>query len=91
MNTIEQQCRELLYNAGINTASEIDFSINDEVQTFTYETLIGLYMQGSETSQLVFLRALEKSMETGAKGIEKFFEGMGQLLLLSHLSQKFEA
>ena len=91
MNTIEQQCRELLKNAGIDTASAIDFSVNDEVQTITYETLIGLYMQASEASQLVFLRALEKSMETGAKGIERFFEGMGQLLLLSHLSEKFEA
>lgn len=89
MNTLEQQCRKLLGDAGIDTASAIDFSVNGEIKTLTYETLISLYMQASEASQLLFLRALEKSIESGNKGIEKFFEGMGQLLLLSHLSKKF--
>jgi hypothetical protein len=77
MNTIEQQCRELLYNAGINTASEIDFSINDEVQTFTYEALIGLYMQGSETSQLVFCAHLKNLWKRVQKGLRDFLRGWG--------------
>ena len=46
-------------------------------------------MQASEESKLVFLTALQKSMQADALGVEKFFEGMGQLLLMTHLSDKF--
>jgi len=34
--------------------------------------------------------ALEKSIKAD-EGVEKFFEGMGQLLLMTHLSEKIEA
>ncbi len=45
-------------------------------------------MQASDESQLVFLAALKQALLTDDMGVEKFFEGMGQLLLMTHLSTK---
>ena len=87
---IVKECKLLLKNEGINSLSEIDFDVNGEVMSMTLEYIIDTYMQASKESQLVFLRALQKATESKEVGIEKFFEGMGQLLLMSHLSEKFE-
>ncbi len=87
---IAKECKILLKNEGINSLSEIDFDVNGEVMSMTLEYIIDTYMQASKESQLVFLRALQKATESKEVGIEKFFEGMGQLLLMSHLSEKFE-
>ena len=46
-------------------------------------------MQASEESRLVFVTALKKAVDVEEMGIAKFFEGMGQLLLMTHLSDKF--
>lgn len=48
-------------------------------------------MQASEEAQLVFYIALQKSLGAGEMGVESFFEGMGKLLLMSQLSEKFES
>ena len=88
---VAKECRELVKNEGINLASTIEYEVNDEEMSLTLEYIIDTYMQASEESQLVFYTALQKSMESGNMGIEKFFEGMGQLLLLTHLSDKFES
>jgi len=45
-------------------------------------------MRGSKEAKLVFLTALKKAQKAGNIGIEKFFEGMGQLLLMGSLSKK---
>ncbi len=87
---IAKECKTLLKNEGINSLSQIDFDVNGEVMSMTLEYIIDTYMQASKESQLVFLRALQKATESKEVGIEKFFEGMGQLLLMSHLSEKFE-
>ena len=87
---IAKECKALLENEGINSLSQIDFDVNGEVMSMTLEYIIDTYMQASQESQLVFLRALQKATESKEVGIEKFFEGMGQLLLMSHLSEKFE-
>jgi len=86
---ITNECKELLKNAGINSQSSIDFDVNGEVMSMTLEYIIETYMQASQESQLVFLRALQKASESGEKGIEQFFEGMGKLLLMTQLSDKF--
>ncbi|WP_457746906.1 hypothetical protein [Sulfurimonas sp.] len=85
---IAKECRDILIQEGINTNSSIDFDVNGEVMTLTLDYIIDTYMQASQESQLVFLRALQKSVEAKEMGIEKFFEGMGQLLLMTHLSKK---
>ena len=88
---IAQECKALLTNAGINSQSSIDFDVNGEVMSMTLEEIIDTYMQASQESQLVFLRALQKAAESDAMGIEQFFEGMGKLLLMTQLSDKFGA
>ena len=91
MSAITQECKKVLVENGIDAFSEIDFDVNGKVHTFSFEYIIDTYMQASEDSQLVFLTALQKAIQTDNMGVEKFFEGMGQLLLMTHLSEKFEA
>ncbi len=90
MNKIEQKCKELLVTEGIDINSEIDFDVNDKVHTLSFNYIIETFMQASDESQLVFLTALQKSIDTQEMGVNRFFEGMGQLLLMTHLSKKIE-
>ncbi|MCK4975055.1 MAG: hypothetical protein KAR81_07360 [Sulfurimonas sp.] len=90
MNKIELKCKELLKEQGINISSEIDFDVNGEIHSLSLEYIIDTFMKASDESQLVFLTALQKATEAKEMGIDKFFEGMGQLLLMTHLSNKIE-
>ncbi len=90
MNKIAQECKKILLENNIDIFSEIDFDVNGKMHTFSFEYIIDTYMQASEESQLVFLSALQKALEADNMGVEKFFEGMGQLLLMTHLSEKFQ-
>ena len=90
MNKIELKCKELLKEQGINILSEIDFDVNGKVNTLSFEYIIDTFMKASDESQLVFLTAMQKATEAKEMGINKFFEGMGQLLLMTHLSDKIE-
>lgn len=91
MNNILNQCTKILESKGIDITSEIDFLVNSDVKTLTFESIIISYMQASKQSQEFFYGALQKVIATDEAGIEKFFEGMGQLLLMSHLSEVFES
>lgn len=88
MNDIGQRCKQLLTESSVDIFSEIDFDINSKVHTLSFEYIIDTFMQASHDSQLVFLSALQKAIKAQEDGIEKFFEGMGQLLLMTHLSEK---
>lgn len=90
MSITAQKCRELLRKHNINVLSEIDFDINGEINTLSFEYIIDTYMKASDESQLVFLTALEESIKSESDGARRFFEGMGQLLLLTHLSKNIE-
>ena len=90
MNKISQECKDLLEDAHINLKSNIDFNVNGEVHSLSLEYIIDTFMQASEDSQEVFLNALKTAISVNEAGIEKFFEGMGQLLLMTHLSDKLE-
>jgi len=90
MNKIEEACRKVLLEENINADSQIEYDVNGETHTMTFEYIIQTYMQASDESQLVFLAALKKAVAADALGIDKFFEGMGQLLLMTHLSDKLE-
>lgn len=87
--SVESECFDILKDAGINPASEIDFDVNGEVKSLSLQYIIDTYMSASDESKLVFLTALKKSRTQDTLGIDQFFEGMGQLLLMSHLSDKF--
>ena len=88
MNKISQECKKLLLEENIDTNSNIDFDVNGEIHTISFEYIIDTYMQASDESQLVFLSALKKAISAQNMGVDKFFEGMGQLLLITHISDK---
>ncbi|PHQ64656.1 MAG: hypothetical protein COB99_08535 [Sulfurimonas sp.] len=90
MNQITKKCKQILINEGIDANSSIDFDVNGKVHTMTFEYIIDTFMQASEESQLVFYAALQKALDAKDMGVDKFFEGMGQLLLMTHLSKKIE-
>jgi len=90
MEDLKQECLDILQKEGINPISGIDFDVNGKVHSLTFEYIIDTFMQASEESKLVFITALKKSIDAKEMGIEKFFEGMGQLLLMTHLSSKFD-
>ncbi|MCF6309532.1 MAG: hypothetical protein L3J19_03500 [Sulfurimonas sp.] len=90
MNEIGQKCKQLLTEQNVDIFSEIDFDVNGKVNTLSFEYMIDTFMKASDESQLVFLTALQKATEVKEMGIDKFFEGMGQLLLMTHMSDKIE-
>lgn len=90
MRSVSQQCKDIIKREGINLSSCIEYNINGEVHTLTIEWIIDSFMQASPDSHEVFLDALKLSLEAKGMGVDKFFEDMGQLLLLTHLSDKLE-
>ncbi len=88
MNDIEKKCKDILKAEGINLSSSIDYEINGEVKTLNIGWIIEAYMKSSPQLNQVFLDALKLSLEAKGMGVDKFFEDMGQLLLLTHLSDK---
>ena len=88
MRTIQQQCKDIIKREGINFQSAIEYDVNGEIHTLTMEWIIDSYMQASEETHQVFLDALKLSLEAKGMGVDKFFEDMGQLILMTHLSQK---
>lgn len=88
---IADNTKSLLLKHNINTDSKIEFDVNGTAYTMSFEEIIDNYMQASQESQLIFYKGFESSLRLGEAGVEKFFEGMGQLLLMSHLSEKFES
>lgn len=90
MDEIENKCIELLVTEGIDINSEIDFDVNDKLHTLSFKYIINTFMQASTESKLVFFSALQKSIDAKDMGVDRFFEGMGQLLLMTHLSDKIE-
>ena len=90
MENISHQCKKLLLEHNIDTASNIDFDVNGKIHSMTFEYIIDIYMQASDESQLVFLSALKKALLVENMGVDNFFEGMGQLLLMTHLSKKID-
>lgn len=90
MNKIALECKDIIKKEGINLNSTIDYEINSKVHSLSIEWIIDTYMQASEETHQVFLDALKLSLETKGMGVDKFFENMGQLVLMSHLSDKLE-
>ena len=88
--SIKEQCLDILKIAGIDSASEIDFKVNEEMHSLSIKYILDTYMLASQESQVLFLTTLKKSVDADILGIDKFFEGMGQLLLMSQLSEKFD-
>ena len=88
MRTISQQCKDIIKREGINLSSSIDYDVNGKIHSLTIEWIIDAYMQASKETHQVFLDALKLSLEAKGMGVDKFFEDMGQLILMTHLSDK---
>ncbi|MFA6192807.1 MAG: hypothetical protein WC665_10695 [Sulfurimonas sp.] len=82
------KCKKLLIQEGIDINSEVDFDVNGKVHTLSFLYIIETFMKASSESQTVFFTALEKSLDAKETGVDRFFESMGQLLLMTHLSEK---
>lgn len=85
-----QACKALLSEQSVNPASTIEFEVNGELHTLSLQQIIESYMQASAEAQLVFFSAMQKSVESGNMGIQKFFEGMGRMLLMAAYSEHFD-
>lgn len=83
-------CKTILSNEGISLDSKIDFDVNGEVHTLTFAFIIESFMMASEASQEAFVAALQQALLSEHSGVERFFQSMGQLFLMTHLSQKIE-
>ena len=90
VNNTEFKCKQLLTDNNVDIFSEIDFDVNGKVHTLSFNYIIETFMKASEESQEVFLTAMTKALHVEDMGVDKFFEGMGQLLLMTHLSDKIE-
>ncbi len=88
MEDIYRQIVTELTMQGIDLDSSIEYKVNGKEYVLSYRFIIESYMGASYESKLVFLSALRKSQKAGEMGVEKFFEGMGQLLLMGSLSKK---
>ena len=88
MDPVYQKIITLLTMQGIDLESVIEYEVNEKPYVLTYRFIIESYMKASDDAKLVFLSALEKSQKAGEIGMEKFFEGMGKLLLMGSLSTK---
>lgn len=86
---IHNDINRLLEQNNIDLESNIDFDVNGVCHTLSFKEIIESYMQASDESQLVFYAALQKAMHAEKMGAESFFEGIGKLLLMSQLSEKF--
>ena len=45
MQTIQQKCKNLVTNQGVNLQSSIEYEVNGDIHTLTIESIIESYMQ----------------------------------------------
>lgn len=81
-----QECQKALLDRGINPASSIEYEINSKTYTLTLEWIIKAYLQTEKKD--LFIELFKKTLEGKDSDIEKFFQQMGQLVLMSSLSEK---
>jgi len=80
-------CKDELMKVGINPASTIEYQVNGEIYTLSLQWVIEAYSGTSERTQKLFVDSFKEIIVTNTKNIEKFFEDMGQLVLMTSLSE----
>jgi hypothetical protein len=78
-------CKESLLDRGINPASTVEYEINGEIHTLTLEWIISAFL--STEKKEFFVDMFNKVLKQSDSDIETFFEQMGQLILMSSLSE----
>lgn len=79
-----KKCKELLLDKNINPASTIEYDINGQIHTLTLEWILSAYLETHKRD--FFIELFEKVMQGSDADIETFFQQMGQLILMSSLS-----
>ena len=79
------KCKELLLERGINPASSIEYEVNGSTHNLTLEWIISAFLK-TEKKEL-FIDMFEKILKDSDSNVEAFFEQMGQLVLMSSLSE----
>ena len=82
--------KALLLKHNINPASTIDYDVNGSLHIMTLQEIAQEFSKASPESKEIFITALEKALQEGKIGAQNYFEKMGELLLRSSLSEKFE-
>ena len=90
MINLANKSKQLLTEHSIDIFSEINFDINGKIHTLSFTYIIDTFMQASEDSKEVFYQSLQAVLKTKDTKIENFFESMGQLLLMTHLSKNLD-
>lgn len=85
-----ERVKKILLDKGINPASTIEYDVNGSLHVMSLQEIAEQFMSASSESQEIFVLALEKSLEQGKSGAQNYFEKIGELLLMSRLSEKFE-
>ena len=80
-----QRCKQLLLDKNINPISSIEYDVNGEIHTLSLEWIISAFLK-TEKKEL-FMQMLEEVVQGSQSDIEKFFQQMGQLVLISSLSE----
>ncbi len=84
-----EKVKKLLLDNAINPASTIEYDVNGTLHVMSLEEIANQFMSASLESQEIFLKALQKALESGKSGVQTYFEKVGELLLMSSLSEKF--
>lgn len=84
-----QKCKQLLLDHNINPASSIEYEINEEIHTLTLEWIIEAFLKTEKKA--LFIELFEKALQRSDAEIEQFFQQMGQLILMSSLSDKADS
>jgi len=80
-----QKCKQLLLDKNINPISTIEYDVNGEIHTLSLEWIISAFSK-TEKKEL-FVNMLEEVVQGSQSEIEIFFQQMGQLVLMSSLSE----
>ena len=80
------RCKQLLLDKNINPISNVEYDINGQIHTLTLEWIIEAYLK-TEKKEL-FVELFEKVIQGSDSDIETFFQQMGQLILMSSLSDQ---
>ncbi|MCV6607759.1 MAG: hypothetical protein OIF32_06060 [Campylobacterales bacterium] len=80
-------CKDILLAKDINPASTIEYDVNGQRHTVTVEWIIQAYAQGNERTQALFVSSLQTIADTNRENVKKYFEDMGQLIILTSMSE----
>ena len=83
----KEQIKATLLLKGIALESEILYNVNNTPYTLSFEKIIDDFFL-TPKSQTFFIEGFEKVKDSDSVTIESFFEKMGQLHLMSSLSNK---